>query len=52
VKPKLGDPVGLAAGKMNEKQHDLLMKLLKSYTDRMRADIAEMEWKRLKERKE
>jgi hypothetical protein len=38
-KPNVGDPVGVPAAKMNEKQRDLLQKLLKAYTDLMPAEV-------------
>jgi len=38
-----GAPKGLPADKMNEKQRDLLMKLIQSYAQRMPPDIAEAE---------
>jgi hypothetical protein len=43
--PKLGDPVGLAAGKMSAEQKGTLTKLIRSYTDRMAPDIGAMEYK-------
>jgi hypothetical protein len=41
--PKVGEPKGLAAARMNEKQRGLLMRILQSYAGRMPADIAETE---------
>jgi hypothetical protein len=41
--PKVGEPKGLPAAKMNEKQRDMLVKLLKAYTERMAADVAAAE---------
>jgi len=49
VPTKVGEPVGLAAGKMNDKQRDLLQKLLKAYAERMPADVAAVEMSRVKE---
>jgi hypothetical protein len=46
--PKVGDPVGLPAAKMNDKQRGLLMKLLEGYADRMRPDVAAVEMDRVK----
>jgi hypothetical protein len=46
---KVGEPKGLAAAQMNEKQRDLLQKLLKAYADRMPADIAAVEMNGVKE---
>jgi len=43
--PKLGQPVGLAAAKLNESQRTSLMKLLKSYTERMPAGVGAVEYK-------
>ncbi len=45
----VGEPKGLAAAKMNDKQRDLLHKLLQAYADRMPADIAAVEMSRAKE---
>jgi hypothetical protein len=47
--PQAGDPVGLAAAKMNDKQKDLLWKLLKGYAERMPAEVAEVELGRVKD---
>jgi hypothetical protein len=41
--PKLGEPVGLATAKMNEKQRGLLWKVVESYATRMPPDIAEQQ---------
>jgi hypothetical protein len=38
-----GAPKGIAAAKMNEKQRDLLMKLIRSYANRMPSEVAETE---------
>jgi hypothetical protein len=43
-----GAPKGLDAAKMNEKQRDLLMKLVQSYADRMPAEVAEAEMAEVK----
>ena len=45
--PKVGQAVGLAAAKMTKEQKDTLMKLLKSYTGRMPADVAAQEMKQI-----
>jgi hypothetical protein len=47
--PNVGEPQGLPAAKMTDKQRDILIKLLQGYTNRMPADIAETEMKQLKE---
>lgn len=47
--PKVGEAKGLAVGKMTDKQKGTLQKLLRSYADRMPADIAEVEMNRVKE---
>ncbi len=41
--PKVGVPKGLPASKMSVEQRDLLVRLLRSYADRMPADVAEHE---------
>ena len=46
---QVGEPKGLPAAKMTEKQRDLLQKLLQSYADRMPADVAAVEMSRVKE---
>lgn len=38
-----GDPVGLPAAKMNDNQRDLLQKLVRSYAERMPAEVAQAE---------
>lgn len=38
--PKVGEPTGLAAAKMTEKQRALLMKAVEGYANRLPADIA------------
>jgi uncharacterized protein DUF3500 len=45
LNPKVGRPVGLAADKLNESQRGSLMKLLRSYTERMPPAIAAVEYK-------
>jgi hypothetical protein len=42
-KPNVGQPVGLPAEKMNEKQRDILTRLLESYANRMSPDLAKAE---------
>lgn len=49
LEPKLGPPIGLAAAKMSKEQTDILMKLLKSYTDRMPKDVGDAELKHVKD---
>jgi hypothetical protein len=46
--PVVGDPVGLAAAKMTDKQKDLLTKLLHAYTDRMPPEVAAAELAKVK----
>jgi hypothetical protein len=43
VYPDVGEPVGLAASKMNPKQRELLVSLVESYARRMPAEVAETE---------
>jgi hypothetical protein len=45
--PHVGDAVGLAAAKMTKPQKETLMKLIKSYTDRMPGDVAALELKQV-----
>ena len=45
VNSGIGAPVGLAAAKMNEKQRDLLTKLVRAYIDRWPEEVAAAEWK-------
>ncbi len=45
---KVGEPKGLAAAKMTEKQRDLLQKLITGYADRMPPDVAKVELDRVK----
>lgn len=49
VAPKVGEPVGLPAGKMTDTQRGILLKLIHAYVDRMPADIAAVELKLLKD---
>src|SRR5262249_4996835 len=46
---KVGDPVGISAEKLNEKQKAILMKLLHTYTDRMPAEVGEDQIKKVKQ---
>src|SRR5262245_6861765 len=48
VKPGVGAPRGLEAAKMNEKQRDLLWKLIADYAHRLPEGIAEVELERVK----
>jgi hypothetical protein len=48
-RPAVGDPVGVAGAKMTEKQRDVLLKLLQSYTNRMPEDVGEEEFRQVKE---
>jgi uncharacterized protein DUF3500 len=45
---KVGEPKGLSSAKMNEKQRDLLQKVIKGYANRMPADVAKVELDRVK----
>jgi Protein of unknown function (DUF3500) len=45
--PEVGEPRGLAAARMNAEQRAQLQKLLRAYTRRMPADVAEAEWAEL-----
>jgi hypothetical protein len=47
--PEVGEPIGLAAGKLTEKQHSVLVKLLQSYAARMPPDVAETEMRQVLE---
>lgn len=49
--PNLGQPVGLPAAKLNESQRASLMKLLKTYTDRMPPGVGAVEYKLAQEAK-
>lgn len=46
---KIGEPVGLAAAKMTDKQHELLVKLLTAYTDRMPPNVGAAEMQAAKD---
>jgi hypothetical protein len=46
---KLADPVGIAAAKLNDKQRELLMKLIEAYTNRMPTAVASAELKAVKD---
>lgn len=48
-KPSVGKPVGLAAGKMTEKQQAALWKLIEAYSSRMAEDVAAAEVNKIKE---
>src|SRR6185437_8959098 len=39
TKPTVGEPVGLPASKMNAKQKELLMAVIKGYLGRVREDV-------------
>ena len=43
-KPAAGEPLGLPAAQMHEKQRQLLLDVLHAYTDRFPADVAKAEW--------
>jgi hypothetical protein len=47
--PDVGEPKGLAAAKMNDKQRDVLRKLIEGYAARMPEDVAEVELKQVKD---
>ena len=40
AKPNVGDPVGLPASKMDEKQRNTLLKLVQAYANRMPSEVA------------
>jgi hypothetical protein len=42
-KPATGEPLGLSAAQMNEKQRQMFLDLLHAYTDRLPADVAKAE---------
>ncbi len=42
---KLGAPTGIPASKLHEKQRDILIKLMKAYTDRMPESVGQAEMK-------
>jgi len=46
--PNVGDPVGLSAAKMTDKQKAILLKLLQGYADRMPAEVGAAEMARVK----
>jgi hypothetical protein len=46
---KIGEPVGLAASQMNDKQRDTLVKLLEAYTNRMPPNVGAAELKAAKD---
>ncbi|HZZ78118.1 MAG TPA: DUF3500 domain-containing protein [Gemmataceae bacterium] len=43
--PATREPYGLAAAKMTKEQKATLLKLVKSYTERLQPDVATLEWK-------
>lgn len=47
-KPSLEQPEGLSGAKMTQAQRDLLTRLLRSYANRMPADVSELEWQEVK----
>jgi Protein of unknown function (DUF3500) len=47
--PNVGEPVGLPAAKMTDKQRGILTNLIQGYAARMPEDIAEVEMKQVKE---
>jgi hypothetical protein len=47
--PSAAKPVGIAGAKLMGTQKDTLMKLIKSYTDRMAPDVAAIEMKKVQE---
>jgi hypothetical protein len=48
-KPNVGEPVGLPAAKMNEKQRGLLTKLVVGYAERMPPEVAKTELQEVKD---
>jgi hypothetical protein len=48
--PNAGKPVGLPAGKMNDRQRKLLERLLRSYADRMPDDVAAAQMDEVRQR--
>ena len=46
---KLGDPIGVAAGKLSDKQRATLTKLIEAYTNRMPQNVAASELKAVKD---
>lgn len=47
--PKVGEPKGLAAAKMTDKQRGILEKLIRTYANRMPADVAETQMKQVQD---
>ena len=47
AKPNVGEPKGLPASKMNDKQKAVLLKLVHSYADRMPEEVARLEMDRV-----
>jgi Protein of unknown function (DUF3500) len=47
--PTVGKPVGLVAAKMTDKQKEILVKLLRAYTDRMPTEVAAAEFAEVKQ---
>ena len=47
--PSVGKAVGVPASMMTKEQRDTLLKLIKSYTERMPADVAALEMKQVRE---
>ncbi len=47
--PNVGDPVGLAGAKMDEKQRNLLLKLVQAYANRMPPDVAATQMARVRD---
>ena len=46
---KIGDPTGIPASKLTDKQRETLMKLMGAYTNRMPSSVGEAEMKAVKE---
>lgn len=49
VHADVGPPVGVPAAKMNEKQKDILTKLIRAYTNRMTKEVGQAEWQQVKD---
>ncbi len=49
AKPNAGAPVGLPASKMNEKQRNVLLKLVRTYANRMPPEVASAQLARVRE---
>jgi len=47
AKPNVGEPKGLPASKLNDKQKAVLLKLVRSYADRMPEEVARLEMDRV-----